>query len=75
MKAATLPVSSKSILAIRLAACLWCHERAPHGEVIRNQGLCHRCAQLNAEFGWRVVYDRDNQIGSIPRNLRDAYGL
>jgi hypothetical protein len=59
----------------RVAACMWCHAAATHAEVIRNRGLCQSCAQDNVEIAWRLVYDRDRRIGSIPPNLRVAYGL
>jgi hypothetical protein len=59
----------------RSATCLWCRRPAPHAEVVRNRGLCEPCATDNGEIGWRVVYDRDQQIGAIPLNLRRAYGL
>jgi len=59
----------------RVAACLWCHETAARVEIIRNHGLCHSCAHDNGEIAWRLVYDRDRNIGSIPSNLRVAYGL
>jgi hypothetical protein len=59
----------------RVAACLWCHATTTHADVIRNHGLCQSCAQDNVEISWRLVYDRDRQIGSIPSNLRAAHGL
>ena len=59
----------------RVAACLWCHATTTDADVIRNHGLCQSCAQDNVEISWRLVYDRDRQIGSIPSNLRAAYGL
>ena len=62
-------------VANRIVACLWCHQPSFHVEVVRNRGLCRRCAQENAEIGWRIVYDRDRKVGVIPRNLRVAYGL
>jgi len=59
----------------RAAACLWCHAATARADVIRNHGLCQSCAQENGEISWRLVYDRDRNIGSIPSNLRAAYGL
>jgi len=59
----------------RVVACLWCHEATTHAEVVRNRGLCRRCAHDNGEISWRLVYDRDRNIGAIPSNLRIAYGL
>ncbi len=65
----------RSTVANRVAACLWCHEITSHSDVIRNHGLCRNCARDSGEISWRLVYDRDRNIGSIPSNLRDAYGL
>ncbi len=59
----------------RVVACMWCHATTTHAEVIRNRGLCQSCAHDNGEIAWRLVYDRDRKIGSIPSNLRLAYGL
>jgi hypothetical protein len=59
----------------RVAACLWCHATTTHADVIRNRGLCQCCAHDNVEIAWRLVYDRDRNIGSIPSNLRAAYRL
>ena len=72
METATLagwPVSN------RVARCLWCHQPSTHAEVVRNRGLCRECVEHYAEISWRVVYDRDLKVGSIPANLRVAYGL
>jgi len=54
---------------------MWCHATTTHADVIRNRGLCQSCAHDNGEIAWRLVYDRDRKIGSIPSNLRLAYGL
>ncbi len=59
----------------RIVACLWCHENTTHADVMRHHGLCRNCAQNNNEISWRLVYDRDRKIGSIPFNLRVAYRL
>ena len=64
-----------STAAPKVASCLWCHQRAAQAEIVRNRGLCRPCAEMNSDFGWRLLYDRDTNTGSIPRNLRDAYGL
>ncbi|MGH7925659.1 MAG: hypothetical protein ACREQH_13835 [Candidatus Binatus sp.] len=61
--------------ANRLVACLWCHEATTQADVMRNHGLCRRCVHDNYEISWRLIYDRDRNIGSIPSNLRAAYGL
>ncbi|MGD1026310.1 hypothetical protein [Candidatus Binatus soli] len=59
----------------RVVACLWCHATTTHADAIRNHGLCQSCAQDDGEIAWRLVYDRDRKIGSIPSNLRLAYRL
>ncbi len=59
----------------RLVACLWCRQHADHADVVRNHGLCESCVRDNVDLSWRLVYDRDRNIGSIPSNLRVAYGL
>jgi hypothetical protein len=73
MEPATLPV--RPTVSSRLVACLWCHAATTHADVMRNHGLCHNCVHENIELSWRLVYDRDRNIGSIPSNLRAAYGL
>lgn len=73
MEAATLLV--RPSVASRMVGCLWCHQPSSHAEIVRNRGLCRLCAEQNAEISWRLVYDRDLKIGSIPKNLRLAYGL
>jgi len=59
----------------RVVACLWCHGPTTHADAIRNRGLCQQCAHDNGEICWRLVYDRDRNIGAIPLNLRITYGL
>jgi hypothetical protein len=59
----------------RLVSCLWCRQATTQADVMRNHGLCHSCVHDNVEISWRLVYDRDRRIGSIPSNLRRAYGL
>ncbi len=73
MEPATAPL--RPTLSSRVVACLWCHERTTHADIVRNHGLCRRCVHDNIEVSWRLVYDRDRHIGSIPSNLRVAYGL
>lgn len=62
-------------LSKRVVGCLWCHQPATHAEVVRYHGLCRACVEQWSEISWRLVYDRDLRIGSIPANLRLAYGL
>jgi hypothetical protein len=59
----------------RVVACLWCHQATTHADVVRNRGLCQSCAHESGELSWRLVYDRDRNIGAIPPNLRAAYCL
>ena len=73
MEAATIFV--RPTVANRVVGCLWCHQPSTHAEVIRNHGLCAACAEHHAEISWRLIYDRDRKVGSIPANLRVAYGL
>ncbi len=73
MEPATSPV--RSTVASRPAACMWCHEITTQADVTRNHGLCRSCVHDNVEISWRLVYDRDRNIGAIPSNLRHAYGL
>ena len=68
-------VPTRSTVASRLVACLWCHANTTHADVTRNHGLCRSCVHDNVELSWRTVYDRDRRIGAIPANLRDAYHL
>jgi len=65
----------RSAVSNRIVTCLWCHQTTIHAHIIRNHGLCQNCADDNGEISWRLVYDRDRNIGSIPANLRAAYGL
>ena len=73
MEPATSPV--RPTVSNRAVACLWCHGLTTRAVLIRNRGLCRRCAHDNCEISWRLVYDRDRNFGSIPSNLRVAYGL
>jgi hypothetical protein len=59
----------------RVVRCLWCHQGSSHADVIRNHGLCGACVEECVTISWRVIYDRERNIGSIPANLRVAYGL
>jgi hypothetical protein len=59
----------------RVVSCLWCHQATTHHDVTRNHGLRQSCVHDNVEISWRLIYDRDRNIGAIPSNLRAAYGL
>ena len=39
---------------------------------MQSSGVCKLCASEIEEFGWRTVYDREQQLGQIPINLRLA---
>ena len=73
MKPATVPL--RPAASSRTVSCLWCHESTTHSDLMRHHGLCHACVHGIADISWRVVYDRDREIGAIPVNLRVAYGL
>ena len=73
MEAATRLV--RNAVASRVVGCLWCRQPSSHAEVVRNRGLCASCVAECVGISWRVIYDRDRNIGSIPANLRVAYGL
>jgi hypothetical protein len=73
MEPAIVPLHSNA--ASRPVTCLWCHEFTTHADVMRNHGLCRNCVHDNVEISWRLIYDRDRNIGAIPDNLRLAYGL
>ncbi len=73
MEPATVPI--RPTVSSRPVACLWCHEATTHADVMRHHGLCAACVHDITDISWRLVYDRDRNIGSIPSNLRVAYGL
>ena len=73
MEAATRLV--RHAVSNRVVRCLWCHRASLHAEVVRNHGLCTACVEDCIAISWRVIYDRKRKIGSIPANLRVAYGL
>ena len=61
--------------AIRMTKCLWCRAPVRLATAAKHHGVCPLCIAEIAELSWQVVYDRERGIGSIPRNLRAAYGL
>lgn len=67
--------SDRPAASSRMVACLWCHTATTQADVIRHHGLCRRCVHDNVSLSWRLVYDRDRNLGAIPSNLRVAYGL
>jgi hypothetical protein len=73
MEPAIAPVRPNA--SSRVVTCLWCHGSTTQADVVRNHGLCRSCVHDNIELSWRLIYDRDRNIGSIPSNLRVAYHL
>ena len=73
MEPAIAPV--RPTVPSRVVSCLWCHEATTQADVMRHHGLCSACVHDNVEVSWRLVYDRDNRVGTIPTNLRVAYKL
>jgi hypothetical protein len=61
--------------ARRTVRCLWCHGPVRLVVAEKHQGVCPLCLAEDAELGWRVVYDRERNLGAIPPNLRAAYRL
>jgi hypothetical protein len=62
-------------IAQRTVRCAFCHDTIPFTLAIKTKGVCRLCMAEIAEFGWRVVYDREQQLGEIPANLKVAYNL
>ena len=59
----------------RLVKCAFCRDPILLADAMRSAGVCKLCAMEIEEFGWRTIYDRDQNIGQIPANLRAAYKL
>jgi hypothetical protein len=55
--------------------CAFCRGLMPLTDAARFGGVCRLCASEIAELGWRTVYDREQNLGQIPANLRAAYKL
>ena len=62
-------------IAQRTVKCAFCHDTIPFTVAIKSKGVCRICIAEIAELGWRVVYDREQNLGEIPANLRTAYNL
>jgi|GEM_PF-591200 hypothetical protein len=62
-------------IAQRTVKCAFCHDTIPFTVAIKTKGVCRICIAEIAELGWRVVYDREQNFGEIPANLRIAYNL
>jgi hypothetical protein len=59
----------------RSVKCVFCRDAIAFTDPTRTTAVCRLCASEIEEFGWRTVYDRDQNIGQIPANLRSAYKL
>ena len=68
-------VRKTTAVSDRSAKCVFCRDRIPLAEAMLTGGVCKLCASEIEEFGWRTVYDREQNIGQIPANLRAAYKL
>ncbi len=76
MQAVQVPRTFRTTtIAQRTVKCAFCHDPIPLTVAIKTKGVCRLCMEEIAEFGWRVVYDRDQNLGEIPVNLKVAYGL
>jgi hypothetical protein len=58
-----------------IVKCAFCRDSMPLADAAQFGGVCRLCASEIAELGWRTVYDREQNIGQIPANLRAAYKL
>jgi hypothetical protein len=59
----------------RSVRCVFCRDPIVLANTTHNSGVCRLCAAEVEVFGWRTVYDREQNFGQIPRNLRAAYKL
>ena len=59
----------------RSVKCVFCRDPILLADAMVSAGVCRLCTSEITEFGWRTVYDRDQNIGQIPSNLRSAYKL
>ncbi|MGH7814537.1 MAG: hypothetical protein ACREQI_11130 [Candidatus Binataceae bacterium] len=67
--------AARNATAARVTQCLWCRRPVAYVESLRQHGFCRVCLEQDPEVGWRLIYDRDRNVGSIPVNLRAAYRL
>jgi hypothetical protein len=71
----SLTRDGKTVSTERTLKCAFCKDRIPEAERAQTGGVCKLCASELEEFGWRTVYDREQNLGQIPANLRAAYKL
>jgi hypothetical protein len=57
-----------------LNRCVLCRDPIVLADATRD-GACKLCASELEELSWRTVYDREQNVGQIPANLRAAYKL
>jgi hypothetical protein len=68
-------VRKTSVTAERSVKCVFCREPICLADAMQSAGVCKLCVSEIAELGWRTVYDREQNIGQIPANLRASYKL
>jgi hypothetical protein len=68
-------VGKTTTAAERAVKCVFCRDSIPLADAMLSAGVCKLCVSEIEEFGWRTVYDRDQDVGQIPANLRAAYKL
>jgi hypothetical protein len=68
-------VAKTTTMSERSVKCVFCRDPIVLADAMRTAGVCKLCASEIEEFGWRTVYDREQNIGQIPANLRAAYKL
>ena len=68
-------IAKVNLIADRTVKCVFCRQLMPLADAMKKRGVCLLCSFEIAELGWRTVYDRDLQLGQIPKNLRTSYKL
>jgi hypothetical protein len=68
-------VGKTTAMSDRAVKCVFCGDAIVLADAMRSAGVCRLCASEIEEFAWRTVYDREQNIGQIPANLRAAYKL
>jgi hypothetical protein len=66
---------AKNPTAGRMVKCVFCPDLIPLALAMQTRGVCRLCIAEIDELHWRVVYDREQQLGEIPANLKAAYRL
>jgi hypothetical protein len=68
-------IGKTAVLSERTVKCVFCRDPILPADAMQTGEVCKLCASEIEEFGWRTVYDRDQNLGNIPANLRAAYKL